>query len=220
MSNAFRNLRAIAAAAIVVSFSAGSARAETITGLFSTGTNSSDIATGTTGVDQHYTITSAPTGAGSAYIFSSYVGGYYADNSSSQWIGVSAVGTLVEPMGLYVYQTTFTLSGTSPGSVVINGEIGADDSVTMTLNGNAVSIGGTVDFSTPTAFTISSGFVTGVNTLDFMVTNAASQTGLNVEMAGSVVPEPSSIAMCGLAGLVGTGYAWRRRRKAQRAAIA
>jgi PEP-CTERM motif len=31
--------------------------------------------------------------------------------------------------------------------------------------------------------------------------------------AGSV-PEPSSLALCGIAGLSGLGYAWRRRRRA------
>jgi hypothetical protein len=28
------------------------------------------------------------------------------------------------------------------------------------------------------------------------------------------VPEPSSLAMCGLAGLIGSAYAWRRRKRA------
>jgi hypothetical protein len=32
--------------------------------------------------------------------------------------------------------------------------------------------------------------------------------------APTAVPEPSSLAMCGLAGLIGAAYAWRRRKRA------
>jgi len=41
-------------------------------------------------------------------------------------------------------------------------------------------------------FTISSGFVLGKNTLDFVVYNAGDPTGLRVEIA-SPVPEPSTV---------------------------
>ena len=42
-------------------------------------------------------------------------------------------------------------------------------------------------------------------------------TGLsddNGATAFTAVPEPSSMALCGIAGLLGSGYAWRRRGKA------
>jgi hypothetical protein len=36
---------------------------------------------------------------------------------------------------------------------------------------------------------------------------------VNGNVFPSAVPEPSSLAMCGLAGVIGSAYAWRRRRK-------
>jgi PEP-CTERM motif len=36
----------------------------------------------------------------------------------------------------------------------------------------------------------------------------------NVSFTPSAVPEPSSLAMCGLAGAIGAAYAWRRRKRA------
>jgi hypothetical protein len=59
-------------------------------------------------------------------------------------------------------------------------------------------------------FTINSGFVAGVNTLDFVVHNTDGTTGLRVEMSGTAnaanaVPEPASLVLlaAGLAALMG-----------------
>jgi hypothetical protein len=71
-------------------------------------------------------------------------------------------------------------------------------------------------------FTITSGFVSGTNELDFQIVNLApppqfrfiNPTGFNVQMSGtaSVTPEPTSLALAGIGacGLLAMG--WRRRR--------
>jgi hypothetical protein len=37
---------------------------------------------------------------------------------------------------------------------------------------------------------------------------------LNIGSGPSAVPEPSSLVMGGLAGVIGSAYAWRRRKQA------
>jgi hypothetical protein len=49
------------------------------------------------------------------------------------------------------------------------------------------------------------------------INNAGNNGGLSVTISASdspaVVPEPSSLAMCGLAGVIGSACAWRRRKR-------
>jgi hypothetical protein len=84
-----------------------------------------------------------------------------------------------------------------------------DNTVTDILI-NGVSTGFTASsFSTFTPFTISSGFVQGVNTLDFVWTNASGPSGLRVEVAGTVAPETTSVVL--LTGLAALWFARRFR---------
>ncbi len=135
-------------------------------------------------VDPHYTlVTSAdPTSVGpNTYI----VGTGTAD---SQTIAPSATqGTFAN--GLYVYQTTFDLTGLDPATAVLTGNMSADDFVVMLLNG--------VQVATSSPFTVNSGFIAGINTLHFNVTNndgnpaynngggPANITSLQVQISGT-----------------------------------
>jgi hypothetical protein len=56
------------------------------------------------------------------------------------------------------------------------------------VNLNGVQLASIAGFGSPTNFSLSSSFVAGVNTLDFIVTNggsSASPTGLRVEVSGT-----------------------------------
>jgi uncharacterized protein (TIGR03437 family) len=89
-----------------------------------------------------------------------------------------------------VYRETFDLTGFDLSTVVLSGSFAIDDqSGSISLNG--VTAGPTSkSFSSLTPFTLSSGFVQGKNTIDFLVTNGPTggiynPTGLIVELSGT-----------------------------------
>ena len=111
------------------------------------------------------------------------------DSAASQWIGPQPDGTGV--VGTYVYQVTFEVCRNYKYAV-INGQWAVDNSGGIKLNGIPISdAGGTIagnstdNFATWHPFTITSGFVSGLNTLDFYVTNSGGYTGLRVELSGT-----------------------------------
>ena len=121
------------------------------------------------------------------------------------------------PAGLYIYRTTFSLAGLNPTTANIVGQWAADNSGTNILI-NGVAVGATSGgFGAFSAFSISSGFVAGLNTLDFLVNNLSGPTALRVEMTGTAspisaaIPEPASLFLVG-AGMIVVGL--RRRRRA------
>lgn len=76
------------------------------------------------------------------------------------------------------YRTTVTISG-SPTGVSLNFTIAADDYVDVYLNGAKVyTHASTVMWNSLFTFSITSGLVTGTNTLDFVVTNGGGPTGM------------------------------------------
>ncbi len=116
------------------------------------------------------------------------------NSTTSRWIGLNSLSS-IGSIGDYIYKTTFTLPAFSNVSIV--GEVVADDMVTDILI-NGVSTG----ISTPanscdkmTKFSISSGFVVGINSLEFKVKNTNSNggsTGLRVDILTRVyVPQNS-----------------------------
>jgi hypothetical protein len=172
-------------------------------------------------VDLHYNlIVSADAGAPGPNAYVAGPNGVYPippwllNGSDSKWISPRVNSAANEPVGTYTYRTTFDLSGLDASSAVLTGRWAADNTGTLMLNGNMLGItSGGFDAWSP--FTISSGFVGGVNTLDFVVTNVPgfigpSPTGLRVEITGNAtttIPEPSTyllvgLTLCGIAGYV------------------
>ena len=171
-------------------------------------TNTGISATGTllpqSAIDPHYTLGPVP-GA---------VPGYVAPRALvvtnqwswlelvhvSQWIAPTIAGNnlLSCPSGYYTYTNKFTLPvGANPATASISGRWAADDgAVQLYLNG--VPTGNTIPasygFNHWTPFTINSGFITGQNTLLFVVTNAfvysPGPTGLRVEYTNATVCAP------------------------------
>ena len=190
----------------------GSAQAAPIN-IFNTGVDANgDVVTGGTVGDEHYTLISDPNGTitgikTATAISEGYpIGPWLGDNSLSSWIGPNT-DDLVGPGGLFTYQTTFDLSGLDHTTASILGRWATDDQgIDILINGTATG-NTSASFGVFTDFTINSGFIAGVNTLDFVVTNGHGPTGLRVEITNAnavAVDEPYALALLGL-GLLGLG---------------
>jgi hypothetical protein len=153
-------------------------------------------------VDGNFTLISCPSGAcvsngnGGYDAFVTLTGQYpfptwLADTSSAQWIGPANGGNeaTTDPSGLYQYRQTFDLTGFKLATVVLTGSFATDNSGYIQLNGVTVGPANS-SFSSLTDFSLTSGFKSGINTLDFFVTNGPvggtfNPTGLIVELSGA-----------------------------------
>jgi hypothetical protein len=144
-------------------------------------------------VDPHYKLIVSPdsTFTGPDAIVTTHIAeGYWVPQSATaKWIAPSPHqsypgATPCNASGTYAYRTTFDLTGFDPATARITGQWGADNSGTaVRLNG--VSLGITAaSYSPLTAFTISSGFAAGMNTLEFELLDLGCPSGLRVEMTG------------------------------------
>jgi hypothetical protein len=144
--------------------------------------------------DLNITLTCAPQGVQ----LTSYVippnGIWLPNGPNSQWIGPSpAPGIGGNPGGVYCYTLNFNVPCPSnvPIRAVVSGQWSADDTGTIYLNG--VPTGNTLPngwaFTNWQSIYLTSGFVPGLNTLTFYVTNGGpstlySDTGLRLELSG------------------------------------
>lgn len=152
-------------------------------------------------VDPNYTVVSSasPVYPGPAvFVASSIPANYVANDSLSKWIDLAPDANTALTPGTYDYHTTFDLTGLDPSTAVLTGKWASDNGASMLLNsaatGNTLPSTG---FGSLTSFTVTSGFVAGVNTLDFIVSNdlgvnGSSPSALRVEISGTAsVPEPA-----------------------------
>jgi hypothetical protein len=171
--------------------------------LFNTGVDHSGNVLPDGAVDPHYTlITSAdPNFPGPDARLVNSTGwpfpNWILNNATSKWIGPRRDAGASNPGGVYIYRTTFTLPA-GAGVATINGRWLTDNGAVIRLNGNLtthVTPHNGFNFWTP--FTINAGFVPGLNTLDFVVTNllgstGGTPTGLRVELRGTVSTCPTN----------------------------
>jgi hypothetical protein len=230
--------RMLAKALVVTAFilTTGAANANPISDLFNTGVDSSGVALADSTVgDPHYTLFSVPAGSTTDLLVRTAVGYplipglYFTGDNSSAWIGPNNDypgydHPIWGPAGYYDFQTTFSLAGLDPTTAMISGGWSTDNNgVRILLNGVDTGNAGTLieQFRDGFAsFSITGGFISGTNTLDFIVNNYGGPTALRVDMSGSAdvaavpVPEPETYAlmMAGL-GLMGTVV---RRRKSKK----
>jgi hypothetical protein len=206
--------------------------------IFNTGTMFNGVvAPGGTVGDPHYTLVSAAGGSTTILVRSAGafpIPPWVGNDALSAWIGPNNDNSLDAVPGNYDYRTTFDLTGLDPSTASLTGSWAMDNSgVSILLNGVATGItrpDPTISgdpFMSFANFSITSGFVAGVNTLDFIINNdkvnagtAPNPTGLRVEISGTAesvpdpapVPEPASLVLFG-AGFAGV-YLLRRSRGA------
>jgi hypothetical protein len=215
--------RLLTGLAVFLFIGVGSAQAAEISGLFNTGVDNTKTLLGDNMVDTHYVIdpswiaiagNNPPPAFPNAWLLNS-------SSSASRWI------TPVEEPGpstsetLYVLTLNFDLSGFDPATASFSGRWATDNSGDVFLNGGLVSLGHSNTFNDWSPFSANSGFVSGLNTLAFHVTNrafdATNPTGLRVEFQESsivAIPEPEIYAMM-LLGLGLMGFVARRRQGGQ-----
>ena len=214
-----RHIRTTLAACALLAL-AGTAHAGPIN-IFNTGVDvlGNPLSDGTIG-DPHYLLLSVPSGTTDISVRTSVggfpIGPWIGDDLLSAWIGPNNDTQLNGDVGNYDYRTTFDLTGFIPASAVLTGQWATDNpGVDILINGTSTGFTAS-GFTDWTPFSISSGFVSGVNTLDFIVNNQGGPTGLRTEVTGtataveSAVPEPGTLYMLG-AGLGMTAFLRRRR---------
>ena len=160
-----------------------------IPGLFNTGVsvNGTPLPAGVD--DPNYQLVAQP-GSGLSDVTVTPDGAWVVgDPTKSRWIGVNA--NTAGPPGNYTYRTTFDLTGFNPATASLSGLMATDDAgISIQLNGTTVNVNS--GFSALTPFSFTTGFVTGVNTLEFRLNNGGggpNATGLRVEgLQGTAVP--------------------------------
>ena len=112
-------------------------------------------------------------------------GPWVANDSTAQWITAGANGASNAMPGDYVYETSFDWTGQNLAALTVAGRWASDNNgVDIRINGQSTG------YTTPFEefqfhdFSISSSFVSGINTLQFVVHNGGNSpnpTGLRVE---------------------------------------
>jgi hypothetical protein len=180
------------------------------------------------------------TGEVAAYPFG---GGWFDNTNETKWLGVGETyhgprryeAGASDPSGIYIFRTEFVLPEGFT-SAVISGGWAVDNLGTIVLNGTTVATTpescavtplGPMCYKSPLALSISTGFVTGVNYLDFVIENEVRAVGNPMGLWASLqggywieqtVPEPGTAALLGVgaAGLVLLAVRRRQRQQNQR----
>jgi hypothetical protein len=173
------------------------------TELFNTGVDNSGalVAGGT--VDLHYRLLSTPDpqnpGPAAYVLYDGWPvtnGVYMLNGPNSKWISSKLIDPVLRdgsPGGAYIYRTTFILDTTDPNTAVLSGKAAVDNNIVdILINGVSTGITNITGFNQFMSFKITNGFVSGLNTLDFVVTNIVT-TGYNpealrVELDGIALP--------------------------------
>ena len=207
--------RALSDAEAVELFALGCPQSSSSIGVFNTGVNDNNALLSPGSIDPHYSIiasadANAP-GTNANILDSAYVNAtaetvdhvtnaWMNNGPNSEWIGPMTSELGSSAPGIYIYRTTFDLSGFDSSSARLSGAWSTDDyGLNIYVNGNPTGISRGPASGLPQqweTFELTNGFVTGLNTIDFVVSNSVwasyNPTGLRVELSGSARVSTSS----------------------------
>lgn len=184
--------------ALLASLAVSLTQAAPISKLYNTGVDDTGALLGPNVVDPHYTLIESAdadfAGPETRTLTDAYpvapAGPWIAKGPNSGWIAPQGNQGTGNAAGSYTYRTTFDLTGFDPAKARITGKWTSDNTgVDIVLNDVYLGISQPGNFGALNDFTIETGFVAGINTLDFLVFNAGdavNPTGLRVEMIGTV----------------------------------
>jgi hypothetical protein len=165
--------------------------------LFNTGVDDSGVPLASLSQDPHWTVI-APDGSTTGPFVNNF-SGWLATPPDANWISPFTDGFASGPMGDYVYSTTFKVNAADVSNVEIAGNVAADNTAVVLLNGSAdgITLSGEPGYGYFTNFSIGPGahFQAGANVLSVRVTNdpgsGPNPTGVMVEFtSGAVVTLP------------------------------
>jgi hypothetical protein len=163
--------------------------------VFNTGVDANTVPLATGSSDPHYLLTAAAQGTiGVGATVMNGNAAWLANDASSKWIGVVSDGATSISAGGYNFQTTFSLSGYLLNTVQLNILAAADNDVTnLFLNGVPTGFAYS-GFTGYGGFTLNTGLMNGVNTLEFRTVNAsAGPGGFRAVVTGTgLAPNPNS----------------------------
>jgi hypothetical protein len=211
----------LALTSVLLALNAEAATVISVPGLYNTGVNASGAVLPLQSLEQHYSVSGA---SSIAYVeppvYEPNLGwAWLPAPAGSAWIGPNSTTNTAspDPEGIYHYTLNFNLTGYNPADVRISGSWMTDNTGELYLNG--VFTGFTTDpesYKHPTAFNLASGFVSGVNTLEFRVLNefvGPNPSGLCVSgLSATLVPEPTSAVLI-IVGSLATMVPWKQRRR-------
>ncbi|MGO8925383.1 MAG: lamin tail domain-containing protein [Limisphaerales bacterium] len=167
---------------------------ESLPTVFSTGVGPDGTVLAPGSADPHYWLTlsaqsTPPPPAIPATVIQNHPA-WVANDTQSSWIGSVNPGTANVNAGDYNYETTFSLAGFSLGTAALTLSVAVDNELTnVLLNGVSQPITFAGFASLSGIFTLTNGFVTGTNTLDFFTVNddgpGPNPAGFRAELTGT-----------------------------------
>ena len=120
--------------------------------------------------------------------------------ADARWIYIADAANLGQDWGTYEYRTTFDLTGYDPSTAVLAGKWAVDQDGSIYLNGNLVTSLLDQNWNNKlNSFNLTSGFVSGTNTLTFRVRHPDGGDGIIVSGASLTAAAVSGLPFLMLA---------------------